>query len=70
MDLLDMFKISATSKDGHSYTVELSANPDKVTEAFNAHMSNIGWEHYQYSITSYKAIKSKNIKVNLDDNIN
>jgi len=70
MELLDMFKISATSKDGHDYTVELSAHPDKVTESFNAHMTNIGWEHWQYVITSYEPIKSKNLKVDSDDTIN
>ena len=70
MELLDMFKISATSKDGHGYTVELAAHPDKITESFNAHMSNIGWEHYQYTITNYKAVKSNHIVVGLDDNIN
>lgn len=70
MDLLDMFKISATSKDGHGYTVELAAHPDKVTESFDTHMMNIGWEHHQYTITSYKVVKGKHIEVGLDDSIN
>lgn len=70
MDLLDMFEISATSKDGHGYTVELSAQPDKISESFEAHIMKIGWEHHQYSITKYKLVPTKHIEVGLDDRIN
>ncbi len=65
-DLLDMYSISATSKDGHGYTVELAASPDKIEESFNTHMTNIGWEHYQYKITRYKTVVSNHIEVEHD----
>jgi hypothetical protein len=70
MELLDRFKISATSKDGHNYIVELASHPNNVLESFNTHMSDIGWDHYQYTITNYILIKSKNIKEESNDTIN
>ena len=68
-DLLDMFEIQAMSKDGQQYRVELSADPDKVSQAFDTHMSNIGWSQYDYKITAYRKVESKHIEIE-DDTIN
>lgn len=65
-DLLDMFEISAKSKDGHDYLVELAAHPSKIVESFNTHMANIGWDQVQYKITKYKKVESKHIEVEYD----
>ena len=50
------FKVSATSKDGHGYILEIESELDTLTETFNSYLESIGWGHFQYRITSYMMV--------------
>jgi len=52
----ELYKISARSKDGHAYTVEILSESDDIIETFKKHLSKIGWDHYQYTITGYMMV--------------
>ena len=66
LENLEMYKITAHSKEGHGYIVELCCNPNKIQENFKSHINKIGWSNYEYNITSWETVKSEHIEIDYD----